>query len=209
MVLLLAICLFIFSMTFTGVSLARMSRAAYRRRRPVSDPPPKILTPLDNPWGPMPELIEWAEKRAEHEHRAAYSDPVTDALVDRFRRACRTEGVTVMEDRPAPDDAELTNGKYGRYLKDIGYVTADSRELLDRACEVALGKRFDEYQMALVALDSRITAAARLPGPNLRMASLREQRFTTWQAAKSVVELMQAIGDQKTPVSDAIIGWRH
>jgi hypothetical protein len=114
--------------------------------------PLKILTPLDNPWGSLSELIEWAEARAVREHRQAYSDPITEELERRFREAVRTEKATVLEDmhfttinekREAAGYIRMESSRYGRYIDDIGYVTADSPELLNRACEVVLTRHWD------------------------------------------------------------------
>lgn len=137
----------------------------------------KVLTPLDNPWGTTAELVAWAERRAVDEHRAAYRDPVTEELEKRFLAEFRKGGVTVLEDYNfrTPNEVRerlgfeniqtahirMTSGQYGRHLDGIGYVTASSPELLNRACEVVLARKRDPAFDLLMDMFEKVPGGVR------------------------------------------------
>lgn len=140
---------------------------AHRPRKAAA--PLEVPTPIDNPWGTHEELIAWAEQRAVNEFRA--NDPVTEAIRARFLAAMKTgqpyaileestfwtindqrarAGYLNIEDAAAADYIQMPAGDYGRYLDGIGYVTADSPELLNRACESVMRRRGYDHLRTLL-----------------------------------------------------------
>lgn len=171
------------------------TRASSPRFRHRTIPPPKLLTPLDDPMGSTLDLIQWAENRAISEHRKAFPDSPDQVLRDRFLEANRTGQVTVLgnwnfstinEKRERAGYIRMETGQYGRYLDGIGYVTAGSQEKLNRACEVVLMQRFDKHEAAIRLLDARIKAAAGIP--QIDQVPLRQHRNDEWMKAMNALQ---------------------
>lgn len=88
-----------FTLAMKAVIPAAMARARTPSR-------PKILTPLDDPFGSTVNLIRWAEANAIRQHRVMFGDDGLSpedlklVLVEDFRRAAKTEQPTILNDPP-------------------------------------------------------------------------------------------------------------